>query len=231
MTRLAPSGWLLAVALGTAVAVAACIPADPAPPPTEVPMEVIALPSPRTEGPFSVEETLQARRSVREFAPDPLREVEIGQLLWAAQGITDPRGFRTAPSAGALFPLEVYAVTRDGVFHYLPAEHALRQILAGDVRPQLQAAALGQESVGEAPLVLIIAAVPARTEARYGAERAPRYVDMEVGHAAQNVLLQAVALGLGSVPIGAFSDGGAATILELAEGEIVRYMLPVGRPR
>jgi SagB-type dehydrogenase family enzyme len=194
-------------------------------------MEIIALPSPRTEGPLTLEETLRARRSVREFAPDPLTQDEIGQLLWAAQGITDPRGFRTAPSAGALFPLEVYAVTGDGVFHYLPAEHALRQVLAGDVRPQLQAAALGQESVGEAPLVLVIAAVPTRTQARYGEERGLRYVDMEVGHAAQNVLLQAVALGLGSVPIGAFSDARAAAVLGLAEGEIVRYMLPVGRPR
>jgi SagB-type dehydrogenase family enzyme len=188
------------------------------------------LPAPRTSGPVSLEEALAERRSVRSFADAPLTDAEVGQLLWAAQGVTDESGLRTAPSAGARYPLETYAVTADGAWRYVPDRQALEPVLAGDVRPDLQRAALGQEAVGAAPLVVVISADIDRTASRYGAERAPRYVHLEAGHAAQNVLLQAVALGLGSVPIGAFSDADVARVLRLPPDEIVLYLLPVGRP-
>lgn len=190
-----------------------------------------ALPSPLLDGPVSLEEALAARRSVRSFGDAPLTPAEIGQLLWAAQGVTSSEGGRTAPSAGARYPLEVYAVTAAGIDRYLPTEHALERVASGDHRPGLEAAALGQAAVGEAPLVLVITAVPARTAERYGEGRAVRYVDLEAGHAAQNVLLQATALGLGAVPVGAFDDDAVARLLGLRAGESPRYLLPVGRPR
>ncbi|MDR7475870.1 MAG: SagB/ThcOx family dehydrogenase, partial [Armatimonadota bacterium] len=153
-----------------------------------------------------------ARRSIREFKPGPLTLPEVAQLLWAAQGTTDPQeGFRTAPSAGATYPLEVYlAVGRvqklaEGVYRYSPAAHALARLREGDVRQALADAALGQRCVGEGAAVLVLAAVYERTAQRYG-DRGIRYVHMEVGHAAQNVYLQGVTLGLGTVVVGAFHD-------------------------
>ena len=191
----------------------------------------IALPSPRTRGDVSLEEALVRRRSVRELSGEPLHPGEIGQLLWAAQGVTDARGGRTSPSAGALYPLELYAVTAEGVFHYLPASHALELVAVGDVRARLRAAALDQTSVGEAALVVVVAAVPARTATKYGVERARRYVDLEAGHAAQNLLLETVALGLAAVPVGAFDDAAVARVLDLPAGTEPRYLLPVGHRR
>ena len=207
-----------------------------APPAHADPMAIIALPSPRTDGPLSLEGALAGRRSVREFAPDPLALDEIGQLLWAAQGTTDPERLgRTAPSAGGLYPLEVYAATADGLFRYVPGlvvgRHAMERLRSDDLRPALRRAALDQAAVGEAPVVLVITVVPERTAGRYGEERAGRFVDLEAGHAAQNVLLQAVALGLAAVPIGAFDDAGVGSVLGLDTGEEPRYLLPVGRPR
>lgn len=190
----------------------------------------LALPSPRTRGSWSLEETLVRRRSIREFSPDGLTAGELGQLLWAAQGVTDAEGRRTAPSAGALYPLELYAVTPDGVFHYLPVDHTLVVVRRGDVRPQLRRAALDQDVVEEAPAVIVVTGVIGRTSAKYGAERATRYVHLEAGHAAQNLLLEAVALGLGAVPIGAFDDGQVRSVLGLSADETPLYLLPVGHP-
>lgn len=214
----------------TATAPEAASPAD------EGPMEIIALPSPRSDGPLSLEGALAARRSVRELAPDPLTLEEIGQLLWAAQGTTDPERLgRTSPSAGGLYPLEVYAATADGLFRYVPGyvpgRHTVERLRSDDLRLDLRRAALDQAAVGEAPVVLVITVVPERTATRYGEERAVRFVDLEAGHAAQNVLLQAVALGLAAVPIGAFDDAGIASVLGLDTGEEPRYLVPVGRPR
>jgi len=189
------------------------------------------LPSPRLAGSLSLEEALAARRSVRSFTAEPLTPEEIGQLLWAAQGITDPAGLRTAPSAGARYPLQVYVVTAAGVARYVPEGHQLLRRGSTDLRADLQRAALDQPAIGEAPLVLAICAVAERTAERYGAERAERYVAMEAGHAAQNVLLQAVSLGLGAVPIGAFDDAEVRRVLGLADGEAPLYLVPVGRPR
>jgi len=202
------------------------------PPPPAAPAPAsspVALPSPNVAGTTSLEETLARRRSVRSFSPRQLTAGEVGQLLWAAQGTTDEQGHRTAPSAGASYPLELYALTAAGVFRYLPADHALRLVRAADARPELGAAALGQESVASAPLVLVITGVVARTAARYGS-RAERYVWLEAGHAAQNVLLQAVALGLGAVPVGAFDDGRVREILGAPADEAPLYVIPVGHP-
>ena len=189
----------------------------------------LRLPEPRLDGEVSLEEALARRRSVRSFADTPLTPAQIGQLAWAAQGITDPRGYRASPSAGALYPLELYVATADGLFRYLPAGHRLALHLEGDRRPAIQAAALNQEPLGEAPAVFVITAVSERTAVKYG-ERTPRYVHMEAGHAAQNLLLEAVALGLGGVPMGAFHDGRMSETLSLPENEIPLYLIPVGHP-
>jgi SagB-type dehydrogenase family enzyme len=186
------------------------------------------LPKPQLAGRMSLEESLAKRRSVRAYSPRRLTAAEVSQILWAAQGTTESRrGFRTAPSAGATFPLETYAVTPDGVFRYVPARHALEEVRRGDIRADLGRAALGQTCVQSAPLIVAFAAVPERTTQRYGA-RGTMYIHMEAGHAAQNVHLQAVALGLGSVAVGAFSDDDVAAALGLPQGQVPLYLVPVG---
>ena len=191
--------------------------------------DILDLPAPRTLGSASLEETLAARRSAREFSDEPLTLEQISQLLWSAQGITVDWGGRTAPSAGALYPLEVYVVTADGSFHYLPDGHRLRVMSRGDLRAPLAEAALDQSAVSEAPAVFVITAVYARTAGKYG-DRAERYVHLEAGHACQNLLLQAVALGLGAVPIGAFSDAEVQSVLGLPADQEPLYLIPVGHP-
>lgn len=189
---------------------------------------VISLPPPDLDGPMSLEQTLAGRRSVREFRDQPLTPSQIGQLLWAAQGITDPAGYRTAPSAGALYPLEIYAATEDGLFLYNPRAHSLTQTMVSDPRPAICKAALEQESICEAPLVILITAVYERTAVKYGETRSPRYVHLEAGHAAQNILLQAVSLGLGAVPIGAFSEELLSDALNLPGEHSPLYLVAVG---
>jgi SagB-type dehydrogenase family enzyme len=190
----------------------------------------ISLPRPAARGRFSLEETIAKRRSQRTFFRKQLSPAEVGQLLWAAQGVTAKPGnfyFRSAPSAGALYPMEVYAVTEIGLYRYLPEKHALVLLLERDLRNDLCAASLGQEPVKEAGLDIVICASYERPYSRYG-ERGKSYVDMEAGHIAQNVHLQAVALGLGSVSIGAFDDVQVAKILALPEGQYPLCILPVG---
>jgi SagB-type dehydrogenase family enzyme len=182
-----------------------------------------------------VEAALQGRRSVREYADRPLPLADLSQLLWAAQGVTGSGGYRTAPSAGGLYPLEILVAAGEveglesGMYRYRPGSHSLVPVSDGDKRPALFAAALDQAAVRDAPAVLIIAAVPARTTAKYG-ERGMRYVDMEAGHASQNVYLEARSLGLATVAIGAFMDGEVAAAAGMEEGEIPRYLMPVGYP-
>ena len=195
---------------------------------------LIALPAPDTRGTLPLETTLSKRRSIRKYKDSALTLPEVSQLLWAAQGITSKRGFRTAPSAGALYPLELYVVAGHvqglgtGIFRYRPRKHALESIEKGDQRAVLARAALGQQPVRRAPAVFIFAAVPGRTAVKYG-RRSIRYVLQEVGHAAQNLCLQAVALKLGSVVIGAFSDEDVARILKLKDDEMPLCLVPVGR--
>jgi SagB-type dehydrogenase family enzyme len=207
------------------------------PPPTAE-GAITPLPPPMLEGETSLEEALARRRSVRDFDDTPLTAVELGQLLWAAQGLTNERGFRTAPSAGALYPLELYVVTADGVFHYQPQRHQLSavrgddtRVRSDDLRLALYEAALSQEAVLQAPAVFVVTAVYARTEQKYGVVRSPRYVHLEAGHAAQNLLLEAVALGLGAVPIGAFYDQEVQEALGLPRDHEPLYLIPAGHPR
>jgi len=176
---------------------------------------------------MSLEEALAQRRSVREYAARPLSWAELAQLLWATQGQTDPRGLRAAPSAGALYPLELYVVLPDGWYRYRPAEHRLEQWGRDDRREALWTAGLRQDSLRQAPAVFVLTAVVERTQAKYGA-RAERYVYLEAGHAAQNLLLQATALGLGAVPIGAFYDDQVRAALGLPADQTPLYLIPVG---
>jgi len=191
--------------------------------------ETIPLPEPRLDGELSLEETLTHRRSVRDYTDERLTLEEIGQLLWAAQGVTRDWGARTAPSAGALYPLELYVVTAEWVSRYRPETHDLVVTSYGERRQELWEASLKQDWVLHAPAVFVIAAVYERTASRYG-QRAERYVHMEVGHAAQNLLLQAVALDLGAVPVGAFHDDKVKSLLNLPKNHEPLYLIPVGHP-
>jgi len=191
---------------------------------------------PRTSGSVSVEEALARRRSIREYADEPLTIDQVMQLLWAAQGITNADyGFRTAPSAGGTYPLEIYLVTRpsgvvgleSGIYRYEPRNHTLIRIVGGDFSAQLMAAALDQEWVGAAPISFVITTIFERTTSKYG-ERGVRYVWQETGHAAQNMYLQAVALGLGNVVVGGFHDNEVQRILQLSDFEKPAYVIPVG---
>jgi len=187
----------------------------------------IALPKPSVAGTVSLEEAIERRRSLRTFGPGPLPVGTIGQLLWAGQGITSPDGKRAAPSAGALYPLELYAVTAAEMIHYLPDGHRAETRFTPDLRPQLKAAALEQASVGAAPVVIVVAAEPSRLSGRYG-DKADVFTDLEAGHAAQNVLLQAVVRGLAATPIGSLDGSRAARTLALPPGQTVVYLIPVG---
>lgn len=177
-----------------------------------------------------LDDALRRRRSMRSFAARALSREQLGQLCWAAQGITEPaRGLRTAPSAGGLYPLEVYVVVPGGVFHYEPRGHRLRRIGEADRRGGLARAALGQEYVGAAPLDLVITGATSRLRGKYG-ERAERYVHVEAGHAAQNVLLEATALGLGAVPVGAFDDEDVRSAVGAPSDEVPLYIVAIGHP-
>lgn len=195
----------------------------------------IILPQPDKTGETSIEEALLERRSVREYKDQALSLKDISQILWSVQGITAPDfGGRTAPSAGALYPLEVYLTVRTseeiepGVYKYLPDNHKLIMVLEGDVGTLLARAALGQMFISEAPINLVFSAVFERTTRKYG-ERGIRYVHMEAGHAAQNVYLQCQSLGLGTVTVGAFDDKEVSRILKLSEEETPLYIMPIGK--
>lgn len=200
--------------------------AAPSPP---SPLEIVNLPKPRTTG-MPLERALASRRSIREFASEPLSAAQIGQLFWSAQGVTDASGGRTAPSAGALYPLEIYVATAGGILHYLPQGHRSAWLSTSDARPRLADAGFDQEALRQAPAIFVITAVVARTAAKYG-DRAPLFAHLEAGHATQDLLLQATSLGLGAVPIGAFSPDEVRRALGLPEGEEPLYLVPVGRPR
>lgn len=194
----------------------------------------IELPQVKLDEEPSVGKAMLKRRSVRSYSNEPVTLFEISQLLWAAQGVTHQRGFRTSPSAGALYPLELYIVVGKvtnldaGIYKYVPNQHRLIKIIEGDKRSELCRAALNQSSVKNAPVVMVFCAVYQRTTVKYG-ERGIRYVFMEVGHSAQNVYLQAVALGIGTVTIGAFNDRKVKKIVKCALDEEPLYIMPVGK--
>ena len=194
----------------------------------------ITLPEPGYDSGVSVEEALLKRRSIRDYTSQALTLNDVSQLLWAAQGITDPAGLRAAPSAGATYPLEAYVVIGNvkgvipGIYRYEPEGHQLLKVVSGEKRQELAQAALNEQFVAQAAIDIVITAIYERTTARYG-ERGIRYVHMEAGHAAQNVYLQAVAMNLGTVVIGPFYDDQVKEILNLPDNEVPLYIMPVGR--
>lgn len=210
---------------------------------------LIRLPAPEHASATSVEQALSERRSVRQFADESVALEQVAQLLWAAQGVTEPReerparwppewiwrgGLRTAPSAGALYPLEIYLVAGNvqgidpGLYRYVPLEHALEAVAEGDMREALTGAALRQSAIAQAPAVLVIAAVYQRVAVKYG-ERGTRYARIEVGAVAQSVYLQAETLDLGTVLIGAFTDADVKQVLGLPADHEPLAVMPVGR--
>lgn len=197
----------------------------------DVGREVIDLPPPEYRGGMPLAEALAHRRSHREFGARDPTLAEVSQLCWAAQGITEGEtGFRTTPSAGAAYSLALFVVSPAGVYRYEPPGHRLQRLLTGDVRARLQDAAEGQRWVGEAALCLVLAVEPDTVAARYGRRRGWRYALLEAGHAAENVLLQAAALDLVGVPVGAFEDRQVADVLGLPGGLHPVYLLPIGAP-
>jgi SagB-type dehydrogenase family enzyme len=195
----------------------------------------VKLTQPRRDGPVALERCVEQRRSVRGFREQALAEHELGQLLWAAQGLTGGDAGRAAPSAGALYPLELsVAVARGGslaagIYRYLPERHELLPIAPAIRRAELVDAARGQDWIATAPAVICVAAVFERTTVKYG-DRGRGYVDMEAGHAAQGLMLQAVALGLATTMVGAFSDGAVSELFHLGPDERPLCLIPVGRP-
>jgi SagB-type dehydrogenase family enzyme len=210
---------------------------------------LIPLPEASHEGAVSVAEAIAHRRSVRSFTGKPLTLSQLAQILWAAQGVSERRsdpptmwgdrpwigGLLTTPSAGALYPLELYAVVsavqglRPGTYRYVPSRHALALLGGRDLRAGLAGAALGQTAITEAPVNLVIASVVERTAVKYGS-RAERYVHIEVGACAENVFLQAEALGLGTVIIGAFRDDPVREVLDLPTDHAPFVIMPIGQP-
>lgn len=194
----------------------------------------IDLPPPQFKGDMSVEEAIRMRRSVRDYQDKSLSFEYVSQLLWAGQGITE--GFkRAAPSAGATYPLTLYLVVGEqgveglasGIYEYVPKTHSLVMVKSGDFRQRVATACLGQSFIQEAPVNIVIAAEYERTTARYG-ERGIRYVHMEAGHVGENIYLQAGALGLGTVVVGAFLDVDLAEVVDLPEEQVPLYVMPVG---
>lgn len=191
------------------------------------------LPEVSHDGEMSLEKAVLARRSHRAFKDKALSLKQVAQLVWAGQGITGPDRRRSAPSAGALYPLEVYAVAgritdlAAGVYQYQPGEHALKPVIDGDRRREVAGAALNQGFIAEATLVLVIAGIEEKTASKYG-ERAGRYVLIEAGCSAENIHLQAEALGLKTVIIGAFHDARLRKDLHLSHYEVPLVVMPVG---
>ena len=198
----------------------------------------IYLPSPSQKGTMSLEEAIAKRRSIRDFSPQPISQSQLSQILWSAQGIPDSSWkYRTVPSAGATYTLEIFVVCGinsieeigDGIYHYNIDNHSLTLLHKGDVRLELARAALNEEIIYQAPVDIVICALYERTTLHYGS-RGERYVLMEVGHAGQNIYLQATALGLATVAIGAFRDEQVKEVLRLDKQIKPLYIMPVGRP-
>jgi SagB-type dehydrogenase family enzyme len=194
--------------------------------------QLLKLPEPESRGDMSVEQAIGNRRSLRHYSGS-LALADVSQLLWAAQGETHPDGYRAAPSAGALYPLGVYLVVGNvaglsaGVYRYRPYEHDLIQLGTADLRIELASAAHGQSFMQTAAVVLVITGVYERTREKYG-QRARRYVHMEVGHAAENVYLQAEARGLGTLIMGAFDDERVQAVLGLPDDHQPLGLMPIG---
>ncbi|MDH5365244.1 MAG: SagB/ThcOx family dehydrogenase [Dehalococcoidia bacterium] len=206
---------------------------------------IIKLPAPRSKGNVSLEETILRRRAVRRYRREPLDLSQLSQILWSAQGITGTREFRAAPSAGATYPLEIFVFVgkqgviaseakqapeelQAGIYHYEADSHSLSLHKPADLRPDLARATLNQEFIIDAPVDIVICALYHRTSYRYG-RRGERYVHIEVGHVGENIHLQAVALGLATVEVGAFHDEEVRKVLGVEEQIKPLYIMPLGK--
>jgi len=196
--------------------------------------KIIALPEAKTNGEFPLVKAIKSRRSVRTYKNENLSLEQVSQLLWAAQGITSPDELRSSPSAGALYPIEIYVVAGKvsqldaGIYKYDCKSHKLSLIKEGDKRSELSSASLGQDSVQNGAIDIVICGVYERTQVKYGS-RAERYVFMEAGHVAQNIYLLGVSLKLGTVVVGAFDDESVKKIIEAQPNENPLYVMPVGK--
>ncbi len=195
--------------------------------------ERVQLPTPNFDGKISVEKAIKQRRSIRSYKQEPLTLAQVGQILWAAQGITNDNGFRATPSAGAIYPLEIYLIAGkmtdlvSGVYKYLSKDHVIIKISNGDKRSELSDAALSQEWIKEAPISIVVCGIYERTSKKYG-ENASKFVHMEVGCVAQNIYLQTTAMGLGTTFVGAIEKEKIVSVLHLDENEHALCILPVG---
>ncbi len=203
----------------------------------------IKLPEPRFDGRVSVEKALKERRSVRKFADKPITLADVSQLLWAAYGVTMSKpgmpdflrgGLKTAPSAGARYPLELYLVACNvtglpaGIYRYDPANHNLVKLAAGDFRDSLAEACLDQNWLKRAAVSIVYSAVYSRTTGKYGDRGRERYVCMDLGHSGENVYLQSVAIDMGTCAIGAFTDSMLKKLIMMTAEEEPLYVMPVG---
>ena len=206
-------------------------------PPQLLHNNIIDLPQPELKGKMSLEEAIFERRSRREYTQESLTLAQVSQILWSGQGTTDEKtGFRSSPSAGALYPLDIYLVVgkngvgdlSEGVYHFLPQGQKLEKISTGDLREPLMKASLNQSFIAQAPMVLVITGEYERTTVKYG-ERGKQYVHQEAGHTAQNIYLQVESLSLGTVTIGAFDEEEIINILNLPKTYRPLYVMPVGQ--
>ncbi|MFH1226350.1 MAG: SagB/ThcOx family dehydrogenase [Planctomycetota bacterium] len=204
--------------------------ADETPAPDKDAKEII-LSKPKATGTMPLEEAIAGRHSVRSYKPTELTPEQLSQLLWSAQGLNPRKKFmsRNAPSAGGIFPMEIYVADKTGIYQYQPKNHSLKTVKTGDMRQSLSEAAFSQGCIKTAPVDLVIAGDVAKCAKKYG-DRALRYVTIEVGHIGQNVSLEAVALGLGTVMVGAFDDGKVNNIIGLPDNLTTFYIIPVGYP-
>ena len=197
---------------------------------------MMRLPQPDVTGHVSLEKTIKSRRTIRSFASNRITLKDFSQLLWAAQGVIEPGGFRrSVPSGGALYPIDVYAVVGEdgvegiesGVYRYEPRTHEITLVKGGDSRQELAKAALGQMWMAAAPVTLIVTAEYQRSSSKYG-ERGVRYSLIEAGHVGQNIFLQSEALGLGAGIVGAFNDREVTWVAKLGQGHEPLLIMPVG---
>ncbi len=201
---------------------------------------ITLLPPPKTSGTVSIETALKMRRSIREYANDSITLQDVSQMLWAAYGVSDSATYkgwylRTAPSAGACYPFEIYLVVgkviglKAGLYKYYPITNSLKQIIEGDIRPHLCKASLNQTFIKMAPASIVWTAVFERTTKKYKDRGRERYVCMDLGHSGENVYLQAESLNFGTCAIGAFEDDKIVKLFDLPKEEEPLYIMPFGK--
>lgn len=201
-------------------------------------INVTYLPAPQLSGNLSVETAIQNRRSVRSYSNETISISNVSQILWSAQGITDNQNnLRATPSAGQVYPLEIYVVVGNstvtglapGAYHYVPSNNTLEKTVNGDLRSHLSSIATEQEAVNQAPVDFIITGNYQKMINKYkDPTLCTRFVDLEAGHAGENIYLQAESMGLVTVAIGSFNETQMIQLLELPQNETPLYIFPLG---